>query len=254
MRVEKLRSSSWLALLLALVLSGVRADALPAQSRQLILVVTPSWDAVQGTLHAYERRGTEWSARLDAPVSIGSKGSAWGVGLHESQEGPQKREGDGRSPAGMFSIGTAFGYASSLPSGIAYQAMSEFDYCIDVDESPHYNRIVDARAVGREAVEKSTEPMRRDIHVKGDQRYKVGFVIAHNPQGLASKGSCIFAHLWGHPGQTTAGCTAMNEQVMRELVAWLNGEAAPIFILLPQAEYERLAPQWELPRGVRAPQ
>ena len=59
---------------------------------------------------------------------------------------PQKQEGDGRAPAGVFRIGTAFGYADSARPALPYQAMTASDYCIDVNGSPLYNRIVDADA------------------------------------------------------------------------------------------------------------
>jgi L,D-peptidoglycan transpeptidase YkuD (ErfK/YbiS/YcfS/YnhG family) len=147
----------------------------------------------------------------------------------------------------MFSIGTAFGYAASTQSGLPYRAMTQFDYCIDVNESPLYNRIVDARSVGQAAVAESTEPMRRDLHANGDQRYKLGFVIEHNPANTATRGSCIFAHLWGATGQTTAGCTAMDDAAMRELMSWLDASKRPVFVLLPHAEYERLKTRWLLP-------
>jgi len=228
-------------------------DVRASGAEQLVLVLTEGWDANQGTLQTFEWRGGRWTARgSKTPVAIGRAGAAWGVGLHEPQSGPQKREGDGRSPAGIFSIGVAFGYAASVRSGLPYQAMTEFDYCIDVNESPLYNRIVDSRKVGQAAVEKSTEPMRRDLHAKGDQRYKLGFVIDHNPKNVATKGSCIFAHLWGSSGQTTAGCTAMDEPAMSELATWLEADRKPVFVLLPFDEYTRLKSSWGLPDAARA--
>src|SRR3546814_14689958 len=87
--------------------------------------------------------------------------------------------------------------------------MQAGSWCMDVVDSPLYNRIVDARDVGDAAVEGSSEPMRRDLHNDGDQRYRSGFVIEHNPEARKGAGSCIFAHLWKAPGAPTAGCTAM---------------------------------------------
>ena len=63
----------------------------------------------------------------------------------------------------------------------------------------YYNQIVDADVVGAAAVKGSTEPMRRDIHVHGDQRYREGFVIVSNPDAVPQAGSCIFGHLWHSP-------------------------------------------------------
>jgi len=118
---------------------------------------------------------------------------------------------------------------------------------MDVSGSPHYNRIVDANVVGAEAVKGSSEPMRRDLHADGDQRYRLGFVIEHNAQAAPEGGSCIFAHLWKSPTDATAGCTAMTPASMQSLLAWLKPQDHPVFVLLPQAEYERLRNTWQLP-------
>ncbi|AKC88344.1 L,D-transpeptidase family protein [Pseudoxanthomonas suwonensis] len=226
-------------------------------ARQLVVVTTAGWDEHQGRLHRLERAGeTAVWREVDAfDVSLGRNGSAWGVGLHpqtDQGQGPRKREGDGRSPAGVFALGTAFGYADATASALPYQAMRESDWCMDVPDSPLYNRIVDARVVGQAAVAGSTEPMRLDLHHDGDPRYRLGFVIGHNPEHAPGGGSCIFAHLWRTPGEATAGCTAMADADMEALLAWLDPARAPRFVLLPEAEYRRLAPTWHLPfLGVR---
>ena len=173
------------------------ADIAWRDARQLVLVTTSGWDADHGVLTAFELDHDQWrQVQPPTPVAVGRAGSAWGVGLHPQQPaGPIKKEGDGRSPAGVFRIGEAFGYAASERTALSYKGMRESDYCIDVSGSPLYNRIVDARAVGQAAISGSTEPMRRDIHADGDIRYKLGFVIEHNTQGAPQAGSCIFAHL-----------------------------------------------------------
>lgn len=219
-----------------------------SDARQLMLVTTADWNATQGTLRTYVRNESGWQPVGDAAaVTIGRSGSAWGLGLQPVQPGADKHEGDGRAPAGVFHIGTAFGYADSASTALAYAAMSESHYCVDVSGSPLYNRIVDAREVGAAAVAGSTEPMRRDIHANGDQRYKLGFVIEHNPDGRAGAGSCIFAHVWNAAGEPTSGCTAMAEPVLQRLLAWLRPEQHPIYVLLPESEYARLHAQWQLP-------
>jgi L,D-peptidoglycan transpeptidase YkuD (ErfK/YbiS/YcfS/YnhG family) len=220
-----------------------------SDAQQMVVVTTSGWNATDGTLRTYARDGGGWrEVGAVAAVTIGRSGSAWGLGLHPAEsDGPSKREGDGRAPAGIFRIGTAFGYAESAATALPYAAMRESSYCMDVAASPLYNRIVDADRVGREAVAGSSEPMRLDLHNHGDQRYKTGFVIEHNADGVPGAGSCIFAHLWKGPGETTAGCTAMAEPVMQRLYAWLKPESHPVFVLLPEAEYARLKRAWNLP-------
>lgn len=216
---------------------------------QLVVVTSAGWDSSEGQLQAFARTEAGWRAHGDAfPVSLGRSGSAWGIGLHAAQaQGPQKREGDGRSPAGVFALGSAFGYAAHADTRMHWEPMLETSYCMDVADSPYYNRIVDAARVGNDAVEGSTEPMRLDLHNNGDVRYQQGLVIEHNPRNVAGQGSCIFAHLWRTPGEATAGCTAMPAAHMQALLAWLQPAAKPRFVLLPRAQYQQLQATWQLP-------
>ena len=221
-------------------------------AQQLVLVTTGGWDENQGILRRFERPddSTQWREVAAFPVSIGRNGSAWGTGLHaagDQDEGPRKREGDGRSPAGVFALGTAFGYADTVASGLPYQAMTRDDWCMDVPASPYYNRIVDARQVGAAAVAGSSEPMRLDLHRNGNPSYRLGFVIEHNPGNVPQGGSCIFAPLWRAPGEPTAGCTAMADADMEAMLEWLDADKTPRFVLLPRAQYARLATRWQLP-------
>lgn len=225
---------------------------------QLVVVTSEGWDSTHGRLQAWSRTDAGWQREGEAfDVALGRSGSAWGVGLHDAaameddrpagHDSPRKREGDGRSPAGVFALGTAFGYAARADTALPWQPMHESSYCMDVPDSPYYNRIVDADSVGAEAVEGSTEPMRLDLHNKGDVRYQQGFVILHNPRNVPGQGSCIFAHLWRRHGEATAGCTAMTAAHMQGLLAWLQPDRQPRFVLLPRAAYQRLQAPWQLP-------
>lgn len=241
------------ALTFATALGGIAhagVAAMPWQNaRQLVLVTTADWHVDHGELRAFERRGDAWEEVVaPAPVIIGKNGAGWGLGLNAPQTGgPVKREGDNRSPAGVFRIGEAFGYAAHAATALPYRALSATDWCMDVSGTAQYNRIVDANVVGADAVKGSSEPMRRDLHADGDQRYRLGFVIEHNEQAAPQGGSCIFAHLWKSAAGATAGCTAMTPALMQELLAWLKPQDHPVFVLLPQAEYERLRASWQLP-------
>jgi len=235
--------------LLATLAPAIAATRLPwASARQMVVVTVPGWDSTQGQLRTYEQHDGQWrEVGTAAPVVIG-KGAAWGVGLNEQQSsGPTKHEGDGRSPAGVFRVGEAFGYAGTAGTAMPYRALSATDYCVDVSGSPLYNRIVDTRQVGEKAVAGATEAMRRDIHNHGDHAYRRGFVIEHNPDGRIGAGSCIFAHLWKTPSSPTVGCTAMADGTMDRLLSWLKPDDNPVIVLLPDAEYARLRMAWGLP-------
>ena len=240
-----------LSLLLALALTP---DPM-AGADQVVVVTPPSWNSTGATLRRFARDADgAWRPVGDAsPVVIGRAGAGWGRGLNAAPPAavadgdPVKREGDGRAPAGVFAIGTAFGYAAHADTALPYAPMDAGDYCIDVPASPLYNQLVDAAEVGAAAVAGSTEPMRLDLHGDGDQRYRLGFVVAHNAQAVPQAGSCIFAHLWKAPDAPTAGCTAMAPATMDALLGWLDPAAHPRFVLLPEAEYAQLRQAWDLP-------
>ncbi|MFM7520863.1 MAG: L,D-transpeptidase [Planctomycetota bacterium] len=230
-----------------------RAAVADESVRQVLVVVTRSWEATNGVATWLGRQpGSAWTEAGSGSVTVGRAGCGWGLGLHpDGLEGPAKREGDGRSPAGVFTIGAAFGAAPALDTGLAYRPLDGDDWCIDVPASPLYNRTVNRRDVGAAAVVGSTEQMRRDLAPASDGQYAIGFMIGHNPRGLAGMGSCIFGHIVAGPGVPTSGCTGFHESDLRALLAWLRADARPLFALLPRAEASRLA-GWGLPEP-RAP-
>src|SRR5262245_65466187 len=92
------------------------------ESRQLILGATSGWNAVDGEMRLYERDSVndQWKTVGEKiPIVVGRNGMAWGRGLHGDAigEGPVKQEGDGRTPAGVFSLSSAFGYAPPEQAG-----------------------------------------------------------------------------------------------------------------------------------------
>ena len=218
---------------------------IPDDSRQLIVVVTPGWTATSGTLYRFERESDGWrpiGPRVD--VVVGRAGLGWGRGLHlPINTSPLKREGDGRAPAGVFALTEAFGYApqDSVETRLPYLRATPDLECVDDVESAFYNQVVDRRRVDQDWT--SHEEMRRR-----DVLYRRGVVVAHNASpAVPAGGSCIFLHVWRGPLSTTSGCTAMPEENLEEVIAWLDRESSPVLVQLPSAEYRRLARRWELP-------
>ena len=247
-------------LLFALVSAHASAQTspVPEASRQLVLVTSADWRATDATLRTFERDGAgEWREVLSAtPTVVGRSGLGWGRGLHAPQDGPQKREGDGRAPAGAFALSASFGYAETEPTGLPYVQATNALKCVDDADSRFYNRVVDQRDVRQDWT--SRERMRR-----ADSLYSLGVVVAHNGPGVstdlvpslaaedrapvAGGGSCIFLHVWRGSGSSTAGCTAMPSAALRRVMAWLDADLRPVFVQLPQAERDRLAEAWGLP-------
>jgi D-alanyl-D-alanine dipeptidase len=218
-------------------------------SRQLIVVTTPSWSDSKAHLYRFERSENGWKkvpGHFDAVV--GSNGLAWGKGVHEkNDEGPVKKEGDRKAPAGIFRLGKAMGYSSTPPASITYPyvPIKEKTHCVDDSASRYYNQIVNENDLSTSShnLWASSEIMRRK-----DSLYKWLIVVNHNVKAPeAGAGSCIFIHVWRTKSKGTAGCTAMEEKDIVELMTWLKHDANPLLVQLPQAAYEQLWQQWNLP-------
>lgn len=220
-------------------------------NQQMVLVLSSGWNANQGILLQFEYQHHQWVHQGQSfTVSLGKNGAVWGVegNYPVNKDIILKTEGDMRSPAGIFKIGTSFGYANMINRHYPYKTLDKDDYCIDNSQSPYYNQIVNLQKTPFNPSQDSTEPMRRDLHLKGDQLYKLGLVLNYNPKNIPKAGSCIFVHLRKDSHATTAGCTAMDEQNMRQLLGWLNIKKNPVFVLLPTEAYQQKQKEWDLPK------
>jgi L,D-peptidoglycan transpeptidase YkuD (ErfK/YbiS/YcfS/YnhG family) len=243
----------------------LNSDAL-AHSTQMIVVTTSDWSAVEGRLRRYERATVDEKWRpVGDPISIvvGRNGLGWGIGLIATDDAqvrsgsdPVKREGDGKSPSGVFALGTAFGYASEPLQGLkmAYLNLTPSIECVDDPGSKHYNRIVDRSVVAPDW--NSSEHMR-----DAGEAYRWGVVIDHNGTVTGDTnapepggGSCVFLHIWHSHDEGTAGCTAMSQTELETLLTWLDPARKPMLVQLPESTYERLINRWMLPKLTNAPQ
>ncbi|MDI2090153.1 L,D-transpeptidase family protein [Commensalibacter oyaizuii] len=222
------------------------------ENQQMLLVLSSDWSTNTGILLKFQYRSHHWTME-GAPISVslGKNGSAWGLGLHPFvHQNPMKVEGDLKSPAGIFALGKSFGYAAQVQYSYPYFSTTADDFCIDNTQSQYYNKIVDRQQIKGNIESLSTEPMRRDLYFKGDSLYKLGIVVHHNDQRLSKAGSCVFVHLRTTPDATTAGCTAMNEQDMNNILSWLKADHHPVMVLLPVSVYNQKQQEWNLPKVI----
>jgi D-alanyl-D-alanine dipeptidase len=212
------------------------------------VVTTTTWQESSAILYLFERSEEmatkRWRFHSSTAAVIGRSG--FGVGPETfGLNGPLKQEGDGRAPAGIFSVPFAFGSSEvrfndniSFP----FRTMTEQDRCIDDSASAHYNSIVNSSNVALNDW-KSSEKM---IHPDG--LYDLGIFINYNkPIPSLKRGSCIFLHVWRDANLATDGCTAISKQTLHNLLTWLKSEQHPLLVQAPREEYEKLASIYQLP-------
>lgn len=220
--------------------SSIVAGSLPIQ--QVVLVTATSWTSDTGRLHLFSKIHDRWCLDgRDVSVMLGKSGLGWGNGIHNSISAPpQKAEGDFKAPAGVFRLGTAFGYDSKPPAGtsLPYRRITDNDYYVDDVESEDYNQWVtlDGNARTPQRIWNSWEEMKRPDHL-----YELGAVVQHNAAPvIKGKGSAIFLHVWKARGVPTAGCTAMAKNDLISLIRWLKPVKSPCLIQAPVDKLGRL--------------
>jgi L,D-peptidoglycan transpeptidase YkuD (ErfK/YbiS/YcfS/YnhG family) len=242
------RSFQLLAISLVLLGSRTYGFQLPSSSSQCLLGVADNWDASTVTLCLYEKSGNEWKA-VAAPwqARLGKSGLVWGRGLHPVPRGAAtKNEGDKRSPAGVFGIGGAWGNDSSIRKHpkLYYHQVSSRDLWVEDPTSPSYNRNVVLDH------EPATPWEKKQQMKQNDPAHALKLFIAHNapPAAVPNAGSSIFFHIWrGDGSKSTAGCTTMEQSKLRWLIAQIDPDRNPLYVLLPKAEYQQYRASWRLP-------
>ncbi|MHB9027473.1 MAG: L,D-transpeptidase family protein, partial [Candidatus Latescibacterota bacterium] len=226
------------------------AESPLSDSSQLLLVVTETDSSNQAALGMFTLEGDSWKTLDSWPVVIGKNGLGWGRGLHRDADRvpgePVKREGDGKSPAGVFRLLEAYGYppADSVRTRLSYTKTTPDIIGIDDVKSEYYNLVVNFREKG---LDPDSLPSHEDM-LRNDELYRYVVVVGHNlPHPQPGAGSCIFLHLWRGPGSYTAGCTAMEEKHMVKLLEWLDPAKRPVIVQLTRAGFERLKRGWGLP-------
>jgi L,D-peptidoglycan transpeptidase YkuD (ErfK/YbiS/YcfS/YnhG family) len=193
-------------------------------SEQLIFATNRDSSSSLITIHAVERNNGVW--QLVFPRFAGSIGERGFAAIDD------KREGDSKSPSGVFPLGVAFGYDPSVETKMPYRQATEDDFWVDDGNSEDYNKWVQG-----EPNAASWEKMRRD-----DGQYKYGVVIEYNMSPIVKgKGSAIFLHVW-KDGGPTLGCVSMPEEMVLKILGWLDPAKKPLIIMGTESELRAMKP------------
>jgi len=188
------------------------------ESRQLVFATNRDDSSALVTIHVLEKNKGVW--QLVFPAFAGSIGEKGFAAL------AKKREGDGKSPSGIFLLGIAFGYDPSVATKMPYRQATDDDFWVDDVNSGDYNKWVKGKPAAA-----SWERMKRD-----DDQYKYGIVIEYNMNPIVKgKGSAIFLHIWKDRG-ATVGCVAMPEEMVLKILAWLDPASKPLIVMGTEGE------------------
>ncbi len=182
-------------------------------ARQVVVVTAARYGATTATATAYERRGDGWATALGPwPANVGTRGLA---------PPGEKREGDGRTPSGVYGFDFLFGVAPDPGVRFPYRRVTDRSIVWDDDPaSPRYNTWVDL-----DMADAGVEP--EPMYVS--PAYDHGAVIAYNTDRTPGLGSAIFLHV--STGGPTAGCVSLPSFRLVEILRWLDPSQGPRIVL-----------------------
>ena len=172
---------------------------------QLLVAINNNDSADKAIVVALEKVNKKWKIKI-GPVqaSIGRAGFALPG---------EKIEGDGKSPTGIFDLGQLYTYEASVNTSLPFIQTNAEDKWIDDPNHENYNTHIRGNTTA-----KSFE------HLKlSSIDYKYCMVIEYNTHPVVKgKGSAIFFHLADANYSPTAGCVAIKESDMDQILLWLD--------------------------------
>lgn len=178
-----------------------------AESSQLIIVDS---NGVECDVYCYEKMDDYWKSSFESSGTLGKNGVTG-----------NKQEGDKSTPQGLYSLGFAFGM-ETIETKIEYHVINENCYWVDDPQSNYYNQWVETSIPSWNSAEHLMD-------YKDSYKYAVSINYNTNPV-VQGAGSAIFLHC--AVGTYTAGCVAVPEDDMYEILTWLDEEQAPMILIV----------------------
>jgi L,D-peptidoglycan transpeptidase YkuD (ErfK/YbiS/YcfS/YnhG family) len=189
-------------------------------SSQFITVITPNFDSTKGILTAYEKLNGQWKIKYsNIECVIGRNGLSY-----------DKKEGDGKTPIGVFTIGQAFGRLPNPGTQMDYRQTNSNDYWVDDATSNYYNTWQVGPSSGR------WNSAERLYYVKS---YDYAAVVNYNEERIPYNGSAIFMHVFKENKKTTSGCISIEKEDLVKLLKWLKPDSNAKILICPDSEIDK---------------
>ena len=118
------------------------------------------------------------------------------------------REGDRKTPVGIFKVTEAFGVLDNPGTTFRYTKLNPYLYWSG--EEGTYNTMVDSRELGH-------IPDNSEHLISYQPHYNYALNIGYNKKNVFGKGSAIFLHCFGS-NPYTGGCVAISEENMKTVL------------------------------------
>lgn len=183
-------------------------------AKQLFIVAAFSEDATDAWISLHEKQSDgSWHMVMTTPGFVGKSG----VG--------KTKEGDAKTPVGVFHFNRAFGIADDPGCAIPYvKADAETYWSGDPCKGCHYNELVSLE----ELPELDIESGDSEHIIDYIYQYQYCLNISYNEEGTPGLGSAIFLHCLGPVKPFTGGCVAIPEDHMRYVMQHIDADTVVV--------------------------
>ena len=151
----------------------------------------------------------QWNLVFETEARIGKNG----IG--------KTKEGDGKTPIGVYRFIKAFGILENFDTKMEYTKIGNNHYWVDDGKSNYYNQFIE--------IEKVKKDWSSAEHLcEYGESYHYVLATSYNVEGIPGKGSAVFLHCMSNESGDTAGCIAIPEIYMKNLLKEIEAQCVLI--------------------------
>ena len=183
-------------------------------AKQMLIVAAFSADATDAWISLHEKQSDgSWHMVMTSPGFIGKNGLG------------KTREGDAKTPVGIFHFNRAFGIADDPGCAIPYVKVDQDTYWSgDPRDGYRYNELVNLKDLPGLDLESGDSEHIIDY----PYHYQYCLNISYNEEGTPGLGSAIFLHCLAPAKHFTGGCVSIPEDHMRFVMQKVDGSTAVV--------------------------
>lgn len=202
-------------------------------SEQVVLVTANSWQSTMGTVQVFEKKNDSWSAtQKSVSALLGSGGLV---------PGNKRQQGTGTTPTGTYAFTSAFGIKPDPGTKLSYIK-------VDNNDAWTYNPKFPSTYNVFQTVNKTWSSYGNYVEILSSYKKQYNYVAVLDfnlPKGKittgangvnrtdqsanTTRGGGIFLHVSN--GTKTAGCIAVSESAMKEILKWLDPKKNPVIVI-----------------------
>lgn len=185
-------------------------------------VITVKANGTYATVTAWQKTGLSWQAVYTT--------SAARVGANGITDGATRVQGTDTTPTGTYTITQGFGNGPNPGTKMPYHLVTSHDWWDEDPTSAYYNTMRTDTQGGFHLTQDGPDGSEQlaDYPVQYHNALVINFNM--NP-AVHTRGAGIFLHDLGADAGPTAGCVALPEAVMTQIITWIDPADNPVIAI-----------------------